>query len=103
MKFLRFDYYKALHDPTCDEMPEDYMDSHYKVIHGIYQEVYNDYWFCVEDYDESEPLPSFLSPMKPYSLNYWKDHCFENCPDWQFNHNICYGGDRCKKSKTRNF
>lgn len=102
MKFLRFDVYQAAHN-ECDELPEDYMNTHYSVVHSVYQEVYNDYWFCVEDYDEHEPLPPFLSPMKPYSLSYWRDKCFENCSEWQKNHRICYGGDRCMKGKVKDF
>lgn len=101
MKFLRFDLQTAYEDPECDEMPQDYMETHYKVIHSVPQPVYDCWWFCIEDYDETKKLPSFLKPMDPYNLSYWRDKCFQSCEWFKEDHSCCYGGARCKKDKPR--
>lgn len=102
-KFLRFDLQAAYQDPTCEEMPPDYMETHYNVVWGVPQPVYDCWWFCVEveSEDELKNLPSFLTPMKPFNLSYWRDKCFKDCEWFEENHSCCYGGDRCLKDKPQ--
>lgn len=106
MKFLFYDLWTA-NDCGIKEHPQAYMLNNFKVIHSVPQSIAGGWWFCVEDFDFE--LPEFLTEMKPYNLNYWKDKCYNNCDFFKRSFDCttqkrddrycCCGGYNCLKEK----
>lgn len=106
MTFLFYDLYSS-YEANIKKHPQEYMNEHFKVIHAVPQSIADGWWFCVEDFDFE--LPSFLSKMHPYNLNYWKDGCYKTCEYFKKSFDCatqrrddrysCHGGYDCLKEK----
>jgi len=116
MQFIRYD---LDYNPNPLHPQEAIKELGFKVIHGVPQSIYSCWWFCVEDYDfnieeraKTDYRYKYVSVMLPYSLKYWRDHCFNNCEYFEKSFNVqtqthnwewcCYGGERCFKEGDKN-